>query len=54
MLCVIEMLHTADPVDRLKDEVGDTSGIEIFNNQILVAVYLPPEKSKGGIMLPLG
>ena len=46
------MDHAVDPKKKLKDEIGDISNIEIFNNQILVAVYIRPEKTKGGIMLP--
>jgi co-chaperonin GroES (HSP10) len=33
------------------EEVGDLSKIEIFNNQILVAIYIRPEKTAGGILL---
>ena len=46
------MDHAVDPKKKLKDEIGDISNIEIFNNQILVAVYIRPEKTKSGIMLP--
>jgi co-chaperonin GroES (HSP10) len=46
------MDHAVDPKKKLKEEIGDISNIEIFNNQILVAVYIRPEKTKGGIMLP--
>jgi co-chaperonin GroES (HSP10) len=46
------MDHAVDPNKKLKEDIGDISNIEIFNNQILVAVYIRPEKTKGGIMLP--
>ncbi len=46
------MLHEVDPRERILDEVGDLSGVEIFNNQVLCAVYKRPEKTKGGILLP--
>jgi len=46
------MDHDVDPKKKLKQEVGDISEIEIFNNQILMAVYIRPEKTKSGIVLP--
>jgi co-chaperonin GroES (HSP10) len=45
------MDHEIDPAQKLKNEIGDISGIEIFNNQVLCAVYIRPDKTKGGIML---
>ena len=47
----VKMFHTLDPRDDLKKRVGDISSIEIFANQLLVAVYLRPEKTGGGIIL---
>jgi co-chaperonin GroES (HSP10) len=46
------MEHDVDPAQKLIKELGDISDIEIFNNQILVAVYLRPEKTKTGIYMP--
>lgn len=46
------MDHAVDPKQKIKDEIGDISKIEIFNNQILVAVYIRPEKTKSGLVLP--
>ena len=43
------MQHEVDPADKLKKELGDLSKVEIFNNQILVAVYIRPQKTKSGI-----
>jgi len=45
------MEHEIDPAEKLKNEIGDISGVEIFNNQVLCAVYIRPDKTKGGIML---
>lgn len=45
------MVHASDPADQLRAQVGDVSKIEILHNQILVAVYIRPEKTKGGIFL---
>ena len=45
------MQHEVDPADKLKKEIGNLSNVEIFNNQILVAVYIRPQKTKSGIYL---
>jgi co-chaperonin GroES (HSP10) len=45
------MLHERDPKDVLLEQVGDTSSIEVFNMQVLVAVYIRPEKTKSGLYL---
>ena len=47
----IAMAHDTDPREHLQKEVGDLSGVEIFNMQVLVAVYIRPEKTKSGIIL---
>lgn len=45
------MQHEADPAVSLKTELGDISSVEVFNNQMLVAVYIRPQKTKSGIIL---
>jgi co-chaperonin GroES (HSP10) len=45
------MDHDVDPKQKLLQELGDISGYEIFNNQVLVAVYIRPQKTKSGIYL---
>jgi len=45
------MDHAVDPKQKLLDDLGDISSVEIFNNQILVAVYIRPQKTKSGIYL---
>ena len=47
----IAMLHEADPRETLLKELGDISGVELLNTQVLVAVYIRPEKTKGGIIM---
>ena len=47
----MRMEHEADPAENLKAELGDVSSVEVFNNQILVAVYIRPQKTKSGIIL---
>lgn len=45
------MTHDTDPKLTLFNELGDISGFEIFNNQVLCAVYVRPQKTKSGIYL---
>jgi co-chaperonin GroES (HSP10) len=45
------MAHEVNPKDKLLKDIGDLSQIEIFNNQILCAVYIRPQKTKSGIYL---
>ncbi len=40
-----------DPKQGLIDAVGDLSNYDIFHNQILVAVYVRPNVTTGGIFL---
>jgi co-chaperonin GroES (HSP10) len=47
-----EMDHSNDPRETLKEQIGNIDNIEIFNNQILLAVYIRPQKTKSGIYLP--
>ena len=47
----IAMLHEADPKETLMKELGDISKIELLNTQVLVGVYIRPEKTKGGIIM---
>jgi len=46
------MDHEIDPKEKLLNELGDLSQIEIFNNKLLVAVYIRPEKAKSGLYIP--
>jgi len=48
------MDHSTDPKQTLKKEVGNVDNVEVFNNQVLVAVYTRPEKTKSGIYLTSG
>lgn len=50
-MATMSMLHTVDPAVELREKVGDISKIEVMHNQILVAVYIRPEKTKGGLYL---
>ena len=43
---------TRDPKQALLDSIDDISGIEMFHNLVLVATYIEPEKTAGGIIKP--
>jgi co-chaperonin GroES (HSP10) len=47
-----EIAQQADPKQALLDAVGDISGVEVFHNLVLVATYIEPEKTAGGIIKP--
>lgn len=47
-----KFLHKEDPKEKLIREVGDISDIEVFNNQILVAVYVAPKEFASGLFRP--
>ena len=47
----MKMDHENDPRAKIVNEVGDLSKLELFNNQILVGVYIRPQKTKSGIYL---
>jgi len=46
------MYHDADPAQELLSSLGNLDDIDIFNNQVLVAIYVRPNKTKSGIILP--
>ena len=41
-----------DPKQALLSHLGDISGLEVLYNNILVATYIEPEKTVGGVYLP--
>ena len=45
------MSHDEDPKNKLLEDLGDLSEIELFHNQVLLAVYIRPQKTKSGIYL---
>jgi co-chaperonin GroES (HSP10) len=51
MMSFVAMHHETDPAEKLLADLGDLSQIELFNNQILVAVYIRPQKTKSGLYL---
>lgn len=47
----MKMSHAVDPREAIWDEIGDLDSFELFNNQVLMATYKRPEKTKSGIIL---
>lgn len=48
----ILMQHDRDPKDEIWDEVGSLiDGIDVMGAQVLVAIYVRPEKTAGGIIM---
>lgn len=45
------MKHDDDPARVIFDKIGDLSKFEIFGNQLLVGIYIRPEKTKSGLYL---
>ena len=45
------MMHEKDPAEEIMEQLGDLSGIELFHNQVLLAVYIRPTKTKKGLIL---
>lgn len=50
-MSLMVMQHNVDPKKTIRDAVGDLDKIEIFNNQVLVGIYIRPNKTKSGIYL---
>lgn len=44
--------HDSDPKTVLTDKIGDVSGVEVLHNQVLLAIYIAPDKTAGGIIVP--
>lgn len=44
----IKIHHEVDPRQKILDDVGDLSSIKLFNNEVLVAVYMRPNKTMLG------
>lgn len=47
----MKMSHDIDPKTEILTAIGDLSEIEVFNNNLLVAIYIRPNKTKSGIIL---
>jgi hypothetical protein len=47
-----KLADEVDPKSELLERVGDLSGIEVAQNECLIATYMRPEMTAGGIVLP--
>lgn len=47
----LAMAHEEDPKQQLFSKLGDLSDVEVFNNQVILATYVRPNKTKGGIYI---
>ena len=48
----VAMLHEVDPRKEILAKIGNSlDGFEILNNEVLLAIYMRPKMTKGGIML---
>ena len=45
------MQHNEDPKDEIWKAVGDLSDFQLFGNEVLVAIYIRPQKTSSGIFL---
>ena len=48
----VEISRSNNPKAAILEAIGDLSGEEILFNNILVATYIRPERTRGGILLP--
>lgn len=46
------MNHKEDPKKMILEALGDISSVEVFNNQVLIAIYIKPKMTAGGILVP--
>jgi hypothetical protein len=47
----MQMHHEIDPAEKILAEIGDLSTVKLFNNEILVGIYLRPERTKSGLFM---
>jgi len=45
------MQHNEDPKEEIWKAVGDLSNFQLFGNEVLVAIYIRPQKTSSGIFL---
>lgn len=47
-----ELAQEADPKRAILEALGDMSWYEVFHNLVLIATFIRPEKTSGGIIRP--
>jgi co-chaperonin GroES (HSP10) len=45
------MLHDSDPREDLMRKIGNLDHVDVMLNQVLVATYIRPKRTRGGIIL---
>ena len=45
------MQHNEDPKEEIWKAVGDLADFQLFGNEVLVAIYIRPQKTSSGIFL---
>ena len=48
----MDMSHDTDPKQQIMKAIGVIDEFQVFHNEVIVAVYLRPEKTASGIFLP--
>lgn len=51
-MSVMQMQHYVDPVEEIQERIGDLSEIIVPFNKLLVGIYMRPNLTKSGIVLP--
>lgn len=49
---VVELSRSENPKEDILKAIGDISGLKVIRDEIIVATYVTPEKTKGNIILP--
>lgn len=49
---ILDVARADNPKEGILVAIGDLSGVTVMFNQILVATYVAPEKTRGGIIRP--
>lgn len=47
-----EVSKSLDPKSAMLDKVGDLAGVDVMYNMVLLAAYIRPSTTKGGIIRP--
>lgn len=49
---LMQIAQSVDPKNGIQKAVGDVSSVKLFSGRVLVALYVAPEKTSGGIFRP--
>lgn len=47
----LRMVHDNDPRREILNKIGDVAEVEVFGREVLLAIYVRPEKTAGGVFL---